>query len=243
MVRLIVYLFLPILISCDKQYQELIPPPVLTDTVPVIPPKKDSFLTYLALGDSYTIGQSVLQAERFPVQTVELLKEDSIGFIDPEIIAQTGWTTGNLINRLNTKPPTLSKYDVVTLLIGVNNQYTGSSQDLYKEQFTTLLYRAIAYAGNKPKRVIVLSIPDYGVTPFAGAANKERIGLEIDAFNMINREIAIATGVQYLDITPSTRLAETDLSLLAVDRLHPSGKEYAKWAKRLVPLIIEGLRD
>ncbi|MBA3673921.1 MAG: hypothetical protein H0W75_03035 [Chitinophagaceae bacterium] len=122
--------------------------------------------TYLALGDSYTIGQSVAEAERFPNQTVALLRAQNIKINDPKIIATTGWTTKNLIDALNATPPQ-NNYDVVSLLIGVNNQYQGRSIDEYKTEFTLLLNRAIQYAANKPTHVFVLSIPDYSVTPFA----------------------------------------------------------------------------
>ncbi len=190
--------------------------------------------TYLALGDSYTIGQSVSEAERFPNQTVQILRSQNIKINDPKIIATTGWTTKNLLDAINavTLP---TNYDVVSLLIGVNNQYQGRSLDEYKSEFTLLLNRAIDYAGNKPLHVFVLSIPDYSVTPFASGSNKTKIATEIDQLNAANKTIASQLGVNYLDITPISR--EPDPSLIANDGLHPSGKQYKRWADLLAPMI------
>jgi lysophospholipase L1-like esterase len=193
--------------------------------------------TYLALGDSYTIGQSVAENERFPVQTVTMLNAGGIKYKQPEIIAQTGWTTGNLLSRLDNSPPLQSQYDIVTLLIGVNNQYQGRTQEEYRQQFTTLLQRAIQYAGNNSRHVIVLSIPDYGVTPFASGRDRELIAKQIDSFNTINKDISMQYGTNYIDITPDTRLAINDPSLIASDGLHPSRVEYAIWAGKLAPMI------
>ena len=195
--------------------------------------------TYLALGDSYTIGQSVAVNERFPAQTAQLLRAQGVKINDPEIIATTGWTTRNLLDALNSTN-LRSNYDVVTLLIGVNNQYQGRSIEEYKNEFTILLNRAIQYAGNKPSHVIVLSIPDYSVTPFAGGSDKPRIASEIDQFNVANKTIAFQYGVQYLDITPISR--EPDPVLIAPDGLHPSGLQYKRWADLLAPIIKQVLQ-
>jgi len=189
---------------------------------------------FLALGDSYTIGQSVSEADRFPNQTVRLLKEKGIDFSQPRIIATTGWATGDLLNATNNTN-IQTDYDAVTLLIGVNNQYQGRSQAEYRAEFSTLLNRAIQYAGNKVKQVYVLSIPDYSVTPFAAGSDKPRIAREIDEFNAINKEIALAAGVHYIDITSISR--ETDTALIAFDGLHPSGKQYGRWAEMLKQII------
>ncbi len=202
---------------------------------PVNPIDTTRLKTYLALGDSYTIGQSVSIQERFPNQAVELLALENIRFSAPEIIAQTGWTTASLINRLNTTPPLKSTYDIVTLLIGVNNQYQRLPQEQYSTEFTLLLNRALVLANNKKSRVIVLSIPDYSVTPFGN--NNNQVAKEIDAFNAINKQVALAAGITYIDITGSTRQALSDPSLVAADGLHPSGKEYRKWALLLYPKI------
>ena len=197
--------------------------------------------SFLALGDSYTIGESVLSSERFPVQTVKYLQDQGINFSDPEIIAKTGWTTGNLLSAL-AAAPTKSPYDIVTLLIGVNNQYQHRTEQEYADEFLTLLNKAIQYTGINKRRVIVLSIPDYGVTPFADGSEKATIAKEIDAFNAINKTISNHAGVNYLDITASTRLAVNDLSLVANDGLHPSGREYKVWAEGLLPIIKTALQ-
>jgi lysophospholipase L1-like esterase len=202
-----------------------------------VQPGNISYKNYLALGDSYSIGQSVAATERFPFQTLNILSRDSIYFNAPEYIAQTGWTTGNLINAISNTPPSKASYDFVTLLIGVNNQYQGRSQAEYTTELTILINKAIQYAGNNPKRVAVLSIPDWGVTPYANGQNRALIAREIDSFNVINKQIALSKAVNYIDITASTRLAATDLSLLANDGLHPSGKEYGKWSVWLAALI------
>ena len=191
--------------------------------------------TYLALGDSYTIGQSVLEAERFPNQTVSLLRAQNIKINDPKIIAASGWVTKNLIDALNTDPPK-DNYNVVSLLIGVNNQYQGRRFDDYKTEFTLLLTRAIQYAGNKPTHVFVLSIPDYSVTPFASGSDKEQIAAEIDQYNLVNKSISLQLGVNYLDITPISR--ESEPALIASDGLHPSGKQYKRWADLLAPMML-----
>lgn len=219
------------------------PPPIDT----IIPPAPSSDTSkapryYLALGDSYTIGQSVLVEERFPMQTVKNLTALSVNFLTPEIIARTGWTTANLINAITTTPPKRQTYDAVSLLIGVNNQYQHLSQAQYSMEFTSLLKTAIGYAGNNAKRVFVLSIPDYSVTPFASGSNKALIASQIDSFNTINLNIALQNGVHYLNITTATREAATDPSLVATDGLHPSGKEYKKWADLLAPMIKAALQ-
>jgi len=221
-----------LLLACKKQNTTAYTPPQVTT---------GTYKTYLALGDSYTIGQSVAESERFPAQTVSLLKLDSINFNTPEYIATTGWTTGDLINRINTAPPLKSTYDFVTLLIGVNNQYQGRSQAEYATEFTVLLNTAIQYAGNRAKRVAVLSIPDWGVTPFAAGQDRALIARQIDSFNVINKQIALAKSVNYIDITPATRMAATDPSLIAGDGLHPSGKEYTVWAVLLAAVIKSNL--
>jgi lysophospholipase L1-like esterase len=211
--------------------------PVVPFNNPVLLPDTAVSKTYLALGDSYTIGQAVPAAERFPVQTVALLNSQNIKFLQPEIIAQTGWTTGNLLSRLESSPPSLAKYDIVSLLIGVNNQYQQRTQEEYRLQFTTLLQHSIQLAGNNKKRVFVLSIPDYSVTPFAAGSNQDLIARQIDSFNLINKNIALQYEVNYLDITPDTRLASSNPSLVAGDGLHPSGASYAVWAAKLAPMI------
>jgi lysophospholipase L1-like esterase len=210
------------------------------DSVPVIS-SPDTVKTYLALGDSYTIGQSVPEADRYPVQTVDLLKTGGINFSNAEIIATTGWTTQNLWDAIKDKPLSPS-YSMVSLLIGVNNQYQGRSLDEYRQQFTMLLQRSIQLAGNNASHVFVLSIPDYSVTPFASNLDRAKIAAEIDAFNDANRQIATQFYVHYLNITEESRKAAADLSLVAGDGLHYSGKEYRVWSGMLAPLMKQALQ-
>lgn len=197
-------------------------------------PKADTSKTFLALGDSYTIGQSVSVADRFPSQTVLLLRGENITIKDPQIIATTGWTTKNLIDAINNANLS-TNFDVVTLLIGVNNQYQGRSIDEYKTEFTWLVNRAIQFANNRPTHVFVLSIPDYSLTPFAQTSDTAKIAREIAQFNVENKKIALQLGVNYINITPISR--EPDPELLAGDGLHPSGKQYKRWADLLAPMI------
>ena len=196
--------------------------------------------SYLALGDSYTIGQSVLSSENFPNQTIQLLNQQNYNFKSPEILATTGWTTDELQNNINSRtftPP----YDFVSLLIGVNNQYRGRSVENYKPEFETLLKQAIQFAGGNANRVIVVSIPDWGVTPFANGRDRAQIAKEIDDYNAANRYISEIYKVHYIDITPGSREAATDPSLVAGDGLHPSAKEYTRWAQKVFAVIKQQL--
>ena len=186
--------------------------------------------TYLALGDSYTIGEQVPFSENYPNLTVQLLRNAGHAFSAPEIVAKTGWTTDELETGMN-KHTFLPAYDFVSLLVGVNNQYRGRSAGEYAVQFKALLIKAVQLAGNNPANVLVLSIPDWSVTPFAARADRENIKTEIDRFNQVNREIASENGIHYIYITGWTREAESDPDLLAPDGLHPSGKEYQRWAR------------
>ena len=188
--------------------------------------------SYLALGDSYTIGEQVSFADNYPNQAVQLLRREGFEFQAPEIVARTGWTTDELQFGINNRV-FLPVYDFVSLLIGVNNQYRGRSIEEYKTQFEELLKQAILFAHNRPQRVVVLSIPDWGITPFAAGSDRQQIAREIDAFNAANKAIANQYHTYYIDITPGTREAATDNSLLAADGLHPSGKEYSRWAARI----------
>lgn len=191
---------------------------------------------YLALGDSYTIGEMVAPPDNFPSQVYSIMQNDKINLQAPRIIAKTGWTTDELetgIINANNAEPLRSPYDFVSLLIGVNNQYRGRSVDSYKPEFEELLKKAIRYAGDRADRVVVLSIPDWGVTPFASGRDRAQIAREIDAYNAANKEITLRYNVHYIDITPWTREAATDLTLVAADGLHPSGKEYKRWAERI----------
>jgi lysophospholipase L1-like esterase len=186
--------------------------------------------SYLALGDSYTIGEKVEEKDNFPNQTVSILNESKKRFNDPSIIAKTGWTTDELQSKL-AEVRLAIPFDIVTLLIGVNNQYRGRSAEEYAVQFEQLLQQAIGYAGGATNHVIVLSIPDWGVTPFAADRDRKKIAEEIDLFNSSNKKISEKYKVHYIDITPYTREAANDTSLVAEDGLHPSGKDYKRWAE------------
>jgi lysophospholipase L1-like esterase len=189
--------------------------------------------TYLALGDSYTIGEQVPASDNFPNQVVSLLEKQGHSFKSPRIIAKTGWTTDELQAEIN-KSSFSDQYDFVTLLIGVNNQYRGRKVADYIPEFESLLKQAIQFAGNDPKHVVVLSIPDWGATPFAHDRNREQIAIEINEYNEVNKQVAAKYNVHYIDVTPGTREAAMDASLLTTDNLHPSGKEYSRWAAAVV---------
>lgn len=197
--------------------------------------------SFLAIGDSYTIGESVPVSENFPNQTAGLLKKAGINITEPTIIAKTGWTTDELQEQLS-RTRLAVPFDFVTLLIGVNNQYRGRSADEYAQQFEELLQQAIGYAEGKANHVIVLSIPDWGVTPFAEGRDRKQIAKEIDLYNSINERISKQYKVQYINITPFTREASTDKTLVAKDGLHPSGKDYARWAEKVKDIMMKELK-
>ena len=225
MFRLII-LFTCLSWNCTKKSS-----PSVTDPITM---SKDSTFSYLALGDSYTIGESVKEAERFPNQLAESLAADGIKFSAVKIVAKTGWTTDELDNGINAAGLTNNNYDMVTLLIGVNNQYRGRSVEDYKPSFTALLQRAIQFAGGKKERVIVVSIPDYAYTPFG--RGQQSISQGIDQYNAANESITKAMGVAYAQITPISREGLNDPSLVAGDGLHPSGKQYGRWVGVIKPI-------
>ncbi|HXT16957.1 MAG TPA: SGNH/GDSL hydrolase family protein [Gemmatimonadaceae bacterium] len=204
------------------------------------PPVPPAEVRILALGDSYTIGESVSAEERWPVQLAKMLRARGIAVADPQIVARTGWTTDELSAGIDDAKPK-GPYDVVTLLIGVNNQYRGRSIDEYRAQFRALLARAIEFAGGRASRVIVVSIPDWGVAPFAAGRDAGRIATEIDAFNRANREEAERKGAAYVDVTAVSRRAQADRGLVAGDGLHPSGAMYAEWTKLILPTVLAAL--
>jgi lysophospholipase L1-like esterase len=198
-------------------------------------------LRYLALGDSYTIGESVDEAERWPNQLADFLKAGGVP-TEVTMIARTGWATQELWEGIQAQPIN-PPYDLVSLLIGVNNQYRGYDINEYREQFVFLLNKSIEYAGGNPKHVIVLSIPDWGVTPFAQGRNRERIAKDISEFNTVSREETEKAGAAYVDITPISREAAYDSTLIAADGLHPSGKMYMEWAKRAYLAALKALQS
>jgi len=198
--------------------------------------------TYLALGDSYTIGESVSVQERYPVKLSDSLEKSGINISGLKIIARTGWTTDELSLGID-KDTTLEEYDIVTLLIGVNNQYRGRDIENYRTEFNHLLKRAVEFAGNEKQKVIVISIPDWGVAPFAAGRDTAQIAREIDNFNAVNYEESKKAGVHYIDITPISRQAKNDSTLIAADGLHPSGKMYALWVKEIYPIASSILKN
>ncbi len=201
-------------------------------------------LRYLALGDSYTIGEGVEPAERWPHRLAELLAADGLPLAGPpEIISRTGWTTDELWAAIAEAKPQ-GPYDLVTLLIGVNDQYRGRGVEAYRPEFERLLRKAIGFAGGRPERVLVLSIPDWGVTSFAASEERfvpERIAREIDAFNAAVKAETDRAGAAFLDITAETRAAGRTVEELVADGLHPSGRQYARWAEAALPLAKRAL--
>ncbi len=233
-------LFIYFGLSCTKENQS-----------DFIPQRRD--LRYLALGDSYTIGQGVPENERWPVLLADSLTNSGVIMDDPRIIARTGWTTSDLESAIFEIYPEESfkegyfndSFDLVSLLIGVNNQYRGISEesalDIYRKEFADLLQLAIDFTKGNAGRVFVVSIPDYSVTPFVSENFKVRISDEIDQYNEINREIASEFNVKYFNITPISRLASDDQQLLASDQLHPSGIMYRLWVDLMIEDIMKML--
>ncbi len=231
-VIIILFLFTHALLNIQCSRNDDAPkqsPPPNDTTLPTDTPSiPERTITYLALGDSYTIGTGVPSNHRFPVQLCNKLLADGFSIAEAQIVAANGWTTANLINATNNFSPD-SAFSLVSLLIGVNNQYQGRPITEYTSQFTTLLERAIAYAGGDTCRVIVISIPDYSVTPFGQNMNPSQIAQQIDQFNKVNQSISNAYSVDYYYITDISRQAASDPTLIAPDNLHPSGAQYTLW--------------
>ena len=194
-------------------------------------------MKYLALGDSYTIGEGVPEERRWPVVLARALRVEGVALGEPRIIATTGWTTDELSAAIDAAEP-LGEWDFVSLLIGVNNQYRGRSLENYRAEFEALLLRAIGFAGGRADRVLVLAIPDWGVTPFAAASGRDlaQIARELDAFNAAAADICAAHGVAFVDIAPVARARGDEAAMLAGDGLHPSAAMYALWAEQALPV-------
>jgi len=193
-------------------------------------------LRFLALGDSYTIGEGVAEGERWPAQLVARLRAEGLDLGHPRLVATTGWTTDELASAMQAQPLD-PPYDLVSLGIGVNNQYRGRDAANYRSEFADLLDRAIALAGGRPQRVLVVSIPDWGVTRFGAASGRDvaQIARELDAFNAINREESRRRHVHWADVCAASRRAGAAAEMLAEDGLHPSGRQYARWLDTLLP--------
>jgi len=192
---------------------------------------------YLALGDSYTVGANVESAKNFPIQLEERLEQGLKIKVSTEILAVTGWRTDNLLDAVNRGTKLLS-YDLVTLLIGVNNQYQGKPIEVYSKEFPELLKKAIALAYGNPKNVVVISIPDYAYTPFAEGRNTDKISKEIDEYNAIAESTALQNGVPFINITDITRNGLSNPELVAGDGLHPSGEAYKRFVELLYPVVL-----
>jgi lysophospholipase L1-like esterase len=237
-IHLILFFFAAALSGCAKNHMDTT---AINSQPTSNKPAPGDSITYLALGDSYTIGEAVTAPQSFPYQLSAQLAAYGYPVKQPQIIARTGWTTDNLIAVINSSGLVGRQYRLVTLLIGVNDQFQGLSQENYKIKFAAVLHTAITFAGGNSKMVFVLSIPDYGVTPFAGG-NDASIGPQIDQFNAINKQISVGAGVNYVDITAISRQAATNPALIAPDGLHPSAQMYQLWIEQLTPLMVGQLK-
>ena len=223
-----------ITVACDSELSDAVAvqnPPVTINS---------SSVDYMALGDSYTEGFGVSEAKRWPVQLSEKLADDNILVEEFSMIAKSGWTTRELIMAIDTAAISRN-YDLVTLLIGVNNQYQGLDLNIYKEDFEVLATKAIDLAGGNPTMVLVLSIPDYGVTRYAEILNldKQQISSEIDIYNQVAKEICDQKGISFCDITELSRLTGNDPNMYSRDGLHPSGTMYEQWVSNCYPQVLD----
>jgi lysophospholipase L1-like esterase len=212
----------------------------MTAHAPPAPPAAE--VRILSLGDSYTIGEAVAEGERWPEQLAAAMRARGMTVARPTIVARTGWTTDELSAGIDAAKPA-GRFDLVTLLIGVNNQYRGRDVDEFRGQLRALVQRAIAFAGGRASRVIVVAIPDWGVTPFAERRDRARIGREIDAYNAVNKAEAESAGAHYVDITAISRAAQSTPTLVAHDGLHPSGEMYARWTAAILPVASRALAE
>ncbi len=193
-------------------------------------------LPYLALGDSYTIGEGAAEADRWPVQLAQLARQSGLGVQAPDIIARTGWTTAELQAAVQLAD-NQKTYDLVSLLIGVNSQYRGQGQDIYRTEFRQLLATAVRLAGGRAGRAVVLSIPDWGQAPYARGRDRAQIGREIDQFNAVAQDECRRAGIAYVDVTFLTRAAAGDASQFVGDGLHYAGPQMRLWAQQALPVV------
>jgi lysophospholipase L1-like esterase len=229
--------FLALLMACSSS--QVVIPAVVSTPAPTPPP--GASVAYLALGDSYTIGEGAGPADRWPVQLAGLARAQGLALAEPDIIARTGWTTAELqaaIQAANNQ----KTYGLVSLLIGVNNQYRGQSTAVYRTEFRALLTTAIRFAGGQAKHVVVLSIPDWGQAPYALGRDQARIATEIDQFNAVAHEECQHADVAFVDITPSTRSAAGDVRQFTTDGLHYTGVQMRRWAEQTLPVVQQLLR-
>lgn len=226
--HIVFILFISSCIACMRD-EEIVTSPINNN------PDTKNGLTYLALGDSYTIGQSVAEDQRWPVLFARTMAGNGTNISKPDIIAKTGWTTANLLSNISSVSAA-KPYDLVSLLIGVNNQYQGLSLEQYRTEFHELLLKSINYAGGRSSHVFVLSIPDWGATP-AGSGSRDIISKEIDQFNAVAKDECQKEKILFIDITPISRKALNDLTLVANDRLHYSGKMHQLWVDEAIPYV------
>ncbi len=221
--RLLLLFLLLSLFSCDLQPTDLDPSN----------PDLERQLTYLALGDSYTIGTSVEEVDRWPMQLAARLRDNSIDIANPDIIARAGWSTDQLIAAIDAAEELDSVYDLVSLAIGVNNQFRGNPLSQYRRELPLLLTSAIALSGEDKERVFMISIPDYGLTPFGQSHNPQQIAEEIDIYNALADSICRAMQIAFYDITKVSRQYGTDPTYIAPDNLHPNSRMYAAWVEEI----------
>ncbi|MEL6134279.1 MAG: SGNH/GDSL hydrolase family protein [Bacteroidota bacterium] len=229
------FLLIICLIGCEQTPEE---PPIDNPT----PPPTTEGLTYLALGDSYTIGESVATSDRWPAQLVDTLTRARVDIEAFRIIARTGWTTDELTTALVDSMP-IGTFDMVSLLIGVNNQFRGYPFAQYEQEFIALVDSAVKYAGGDTSKVFVVSIPDYGVTPFGQTRDADKIAQELDQYNAYAQQVCEARSIPFFNITPISREALNDPTLVAADGLHPSGEMYQQWVELMVADVQKLIED
>lgn len=197
-------------------------------------------MRFLALGDSYTIGEGVAESERWPNHLVRLLRARGVEIADPHIIARTAWTTDELSDAIAAEKPR-GPYDLVSLLVGVNDQYRGRPVQSFDGEFAALLRRAKTFAKKRASRVIAVSIPDWGASPFAEGRNRDLISREIAIYNASARQLTDTAGARWVDVTAISRRMKHDPALIAGDGLHPSGEMYRQWAHEILPVAVAAL--